>query len=394
MNQPIDRRSALKKGLFGAGALSLFPSLGFANSPEATLLPDANGVINHTPLFREHTTTLEAKLLAKLNANENPYGPSPKALEALKDAAAMGNRYGWKTLFELVGLLAEKEGVDKEYIMMGPGSSDLLEKFGLVMFMNGGNIVSADPSYMSMMNVAQSIGATWKGVKLKSDWSHDLDAMEKAIDKDTKLVYICNPNNPTGTITDGDALYDFCERVSDKVPVFVDEAYLEFVEGGKTKSMAPLLAKGKNVIVARTFSKIHGMAGLRVGYAAALPETLESIQKITRGGMGITNTSIAAALASFKDTDFLKASKQKNNEVRDFTFKQLQSMGFDPVPSHTSFMIFPQREMEGKKFLEEMAAKGVRVRSFEIYDQTWCRVSMGTKPEMEIFLDALGQVIG
>lgn len=389
MTNQINRRIALKRGLLGMGGLSLVPALGLAATT-----PEIEGDIVHTPLFKEHTTSVEAKLLAKLNANENPYGPSPKALEALKEAASMGNRYGWKTLSELVDLLAAKEGVEKEYIMMGPGSSDLLEKFGLVLFMNGGNIVSADPSYMSMMNVARSVGATWKGVKLKSDWSHDLDAMEKAIDADTKLVYICNPNNPTGTITDGKALYDFCDRVADKVPVFVDEAYLEFVEGGKTKSMVPLLAKGKNVIVARTFSKIHGMAGLRVGYVAALPKTLESIQKITRGGMGITNTSIAAALASFKDESFLKASKEKNNEVRAFTFKRLQDMGFDPVPSHTSFMIFPQKEMDGKKFLEEMALKGVRVRSFEIYDQTWCRVSMGAKPEMEIFLNALGQVIG
>lgn len=389
MNNHINRRNALKRGLLGMGGLSLLPALSMAETA-----PNVQGDIVHTPLFREHTTTIEAKLLAKLNANENPYGPSPKALDALKDAAVQGNRYGWKTLFELVDLLAAKEGVKKENIMMGPGSSDLLEKFGLVMFMNGGNIVSADPSYMSMMNVARSVGATWKGVKLNDDWSHDLDAMENAIDTDTKLVYICNPNNPTGTVTDGDALYDFCERVSDKVPVFVDEAYIEFVEGGKTKSMAPLVAKGKNVIVARTFSKLHGMAGLRVGYVAAQEKTLEVIQKITRGGMGITNTSIAAALASFKDEAFLKASKKKNNEVRAFTFKKLQAMGFDPVPSHTSFMIFPQTDMEGKKFLEEMALKGVRVRSFEIYDQTWCRVSMGTKPEMEIFLDALGQVIG
>ena len=390
MTNPIDRRSALKRGLFGAGALSLIPTLGFGE----TLQPEVTENIVHTPLFKEHMAAVEAKVLAKLNANENPYGPSPRALEALKDAATQGNRYGWRSLFELVDLLADKEGVQKENIMMGPGSSDLLEKFGLVMFMNGGNIVSADPSYMSMMNVARSVGATWKGVKLKDDWSHDLDAMEKAIDADTKLVYICNPNNPTGTITDGKDLYGFCERVSDKVPVFVDEAYMEFVDGGKTKSMAPLVAKGKNVIVARTFSKIHGMAGLRVGYAAALPSTLESIQKITRGGMGISITSIAAALASFKDKDFLRASKAKNSEVREFTFTRLQEMGFDPVPSHTSFMIFPQKEMEGKKFLEEMALKGVRVRSFEIYDQTSCRVSMGTKPEMEVFLDALGKVIG
>ena len=394
MSTNLNRRTALRHGLLTMGGLSLLSTLGYASSDWDAPIVNEEGDIVHTPLFKEHTSTVEAKLLAKLNANENPYGPSPMAMEALKDAAVQGNRYGWRSLSQLIDLITEREGVDKEHIMMGPGSSDLLEKFGLVLFMNGGNIVSADPSYMSMINVAKSVGATWKGVKLKSDWSHDLEAMEKAIDDETRLVYICNPNNPTGTITAYQELYDFCSRVADRVPVFIDEAYLEFIDGPEGKSMVSLLSQSKNVIVARTFSKIHGMAGLRVGYVAALPETLKSIQQITRGGMGITITSIAAALASMKDKTFLKASKRKNKEARDFTFSQLKAMGYDPVPSQTSFMIFPQEEMEGKQYLDEMASLGVRVRSFEIYDKTWCRVSMGTMEEMKIFLNALGKVIG
>ena len=394
MSTNLNRRTALRHGLLTMGGLSLLSTLGYASSDWDAPIVNEEGDIVHTPLFKEHTYTVEAKLLAKLNANENPYGPSPMAMEALKDAAVQGNRYGWRSLSQLIDLITEREGVDKEHIMMGPGSSDLLEKFGLVLFMNGGNIVSADPSYMSMINVAKSVGATWKGVKLKSDWSHDLEAMEKAIDDETRLVYICNPNNPTGTITAYQELYDFCSRVADRVPVFIDEAYLEFIDGPEGKSMVSLLSQNKNVIVARTFSKIHGMAGLRVGYVAALPETLKSIQQITRGGMGITVTSIAAALASMKDKTFLKASKRKNKEARDFTFSQLKAMGYDPVPSQTSFMIFPQEEMEGKQYLDEMASLGVRVRSFEIYDKTWCRVSMGTMEEMKIFLNALGKVIG
>jgi len=393
MSKSINRRDALKRSVLSVGALSILPSLGFSEKFNSPILDD-NGNLEHTILFKEHLVPEKAKLRAKLNANENPYGPSPKAMEALKSAATKGNRYGWKSLGELVGLITEKEGVDADHIMMGPGSSDLLEKFGLVMFMNGGNIISADPSYMSMMNVARSVGAEWKGVKLKDDWSHDLDAMEAAIDKDTKLVYICNPNNPTGTITAYKELYDFCSRVSEKVPIFIDEAYLDFIDGKEGKSMVSLLNKGKNVIVARTFSKIHGMAGLRVGYAAALPKTLEKIQNITRGGMGITITSIEAAVASMKDKEFLTASKVKNKEARDFTYKKLVEMGYEPVPSQTSFMIFPQNELEGKDFLEKMSAQGVGVRSFEIYDKTWCRVSMGTLEEMQIFIDALDQVIG
>lgn len=392
MSQSLNRRKWLKTGLLSLGGATMLPQLSWGESRNSILIDNAERIV-YTPLFKEHTAPLTAEIVAKLNANENPYGPSPKAVEALKAAAEAGNRYGWGHLSTLMDKISVKEGVPKEYLMMGPGSSDLLEKFAMVFFMNGGTVLSADPSYMSLMNVARSVGAEWKGVKLKEDWSHDLEAMEAAITDDTKLVYICNPNNPTGTITGYKELYDFCSRVSEKVPIFIDEAYLDFVEGEDGRSMVSLLNEGKNVIVARTFSKIHGMAGLRVGYVAALPETLKSIQSITRGGMGIANTSIYAAMASMDDTAFQKKSKKLNKEARDYTASTLKSMGFKPVPSHTSFMIFPQEEMDGRDFLKKMSDLGIGVRSFEIYDKTWCRVSMGTMKEMEMFTSALGKVM-
>ncbi|GAB5523156.1 MAG: histidinol-phosphate transaminase [Roseivirga sp.] len=379
----------------GLGGVSLLPHLSLGETANAALSLDASGKVVYTPLFKEFVADeSDVKLMAKLNANENPYGPSPKAMEAIKGSVSAGNRYGWKNLAGLIDQISEKEGVSADHIMMGPGSSDLLEKTALVLFLKGGEVLSADPSYMSLMNVAKAVGATWKGVPLKKDWSHDLKAMEAAITEETKLVYICNPNNPTGTITAYKDLYDFCSRVSEKVPVFVDEAYLDFIDGEEGKSMVSLLQKGKNVIVARTFSKIHGMAGLRVGYAAALPKTLEVIQKITRSGMGIANTSIHAAMASMNDTDFQASSKNLNREARDYTANKLKAMGFEPVPSHTSFMIFPLENIEGKAFLDKMRAKGVAVRAFEIFDRQWCRVSMGTMKEMELFTSALGEVIG
>lgn len=395
MSNTVNRRNWLKTGILGLGGVSLLPHLSMGETARAPLSLDASGKVLYTPLFKEFVPDdSEVKLLAKLNANENPYGPSPKAMEALKKAVGAGNRYGWKELAGLIDQISKKEGVPADHIMMGPGSSDLLEKTALVLFLNGGEVLSADPSYMSLMNVAKSVGATWKGIPLKKDWSHDLEAMEAAVTSETKLVYICNPNNPTGTITGYQKLYDFCSRVSEKVPVFVDEAYLDFIDGEEGRSMVSLLQEGKNVIVARTFSKIHGMAGLRVGYVAALPETLEVIQKITRSGMGVANTSIHAAIASMNDTGFQASSKKLNREARNYTSSKLKAMGFEPVPSHTSFMIFPLEGIEGKAFLDKMRDKGVAVRAFEIMDRQWCRVSMGTMKEMELFTEALGQVIG
>ncbi|MEL6305259.1 MAG: histidinol-phosphate transaminase, partial [Bacteroidota bacterium] len=280
----ISRRDWLKKGALATGAAVATPYLGFSEQSKMPLTLNSRGEALYSPFFKEYLLKDKIEFPvwdAKLNANENPYGPSPKALEAFKNAAAGGNRYAWKELIELMEKIAEFEGVAFENIMMGPGSSDLLEKTAMVLCMKGGNVVSADPAYMSLIQVAKSVGASWKPVPLKKDWSHDLEGMEAAVDAETKLVYICNPNNPTATITDHDELLDFCSRVSEKVPVFVDEAYLAFLGEGLKRSMVGLINEGKDIIIARTFSKIHGMAGLRVGYIVGQESTLGKLREIT-----------------------------------------------------------------------------------------------------------------
>ncbi|OQD44357.1 histidinol phosphate aminotransferase [Croceivirga radicis] len=397
MNTPIlNRRNWLKKSAITAGGLMAAPYLGFAKtSSDIPLTLDQEGNILYSPFFKEYlidTHTEFKPLKAKLNANENPYGPSPMAVQAMTDAVGGANRYAWRELFQLMDKIATFEGVEAKNIIMGPGSSDLLEKAAMVYFQNGGNVVSADPAYMSLIKVAEACGATWKPVPLKEDWSHDLDAMEKAIDAETKLVYICNPNNPTGTITDSKKLLDFCSRVSDKVTVFVDEAYLWYLDDGAKQSMVKLVAQGKDIIVARTFSKIHGMAGIRVGYGVAPEATLDKIQNITRGGMGISYPSVHAAIAAMDDEEFIASSRVNNAKARTFVCDNLKAMGIDYVPSHTSFVIFPIA-LEGKEFLSKMAAQEVGVRAFNFMGKNWCRVSMGTMPEMQLFIDALQKVI-
>ncbi|MBO0321132.1 histidinol-phosphate aminotransferase family protein [Muricauda sp. CAU 1633] len=391
----INRRDWLRKSMLTAGGAMALPYIGLAETPRAPLQLDTNGNAVYSPFFKEFLPkpdSLFPDLAAKLNANENPYGPSPMALEAFKNAAPGGNRYAWKELFQLMDKIADFEGVESKNIMMGPGSSDLLEKTAMVLFMNGGNVVSADPAYMSLIRVAESVGATWKPVPLKDDWSHDLKAMEEAVDSETKLVYICNPNNPTGTMTDHEELVDFCSRVSEKVPVFVDEAYLWFLDEGAKKSMVSLINEGKDVIIARTFSKIHGMAGLRVGYIVAQESTLAKLQNITRGGMGISYPSVYAAMAAMDDAAFIDQSRSLNAECREYVYQSLDQMGFNYVPSHTSFLIFPI-EMDGNAFLDKMTQLKVGVRAFEFMDKTWCRVSMGTMDEMKLFTAAINKVL-
>ncbi|NIJ54329.1 pyridoxal phosphate-dependent aminotransferase [Dyadobacter arcticus] len=395
MVQKINRRSLLKSGFATIGAMAAAPFIAegaFAGTP---LRLDKSNRIFYSPMVRGHFLDQEpdlAKVMARIGSNENPYGPPPMARKAISDSIEKGNRYARTELKSLTEKISAKEGVSGDHIMMGNGSGDLLEKTALAMFKDGGNIVSADPTYMSLIRVAESIGATWKPVPCNADWSHNLDAMEKAIDKDTKLIYICNPNNPVGAVTSTKALMDFCSRVSEKVPIFIDEAYIELVEGADNTSMVGLLKENKNVIIARTFSKIMGMAGLRVGYIAAKPSTLEMIRKIAKGGgSGIACTSVYAASAAMDDVEFQNSTRKMNTEAKTYLYDNLKTMGYKYVPSFTNFVIFPIN-MPGKEFLKKMVDKGIIVKAMDIQDKPWCRVSIGTKDEMKLFVSALQEI--
>lgn len=384
MIKSLNRRDWLKTSLLAAGSLATLPAFALPKSiSKSTFSYSAESILGeYLPDF----PIAESRMLARLNANENPYGPAPEVLKAISDSVGMGNRYGHADVEVLIKMIADKEGVTPDHIMLGPGSTDLLEKVAISRFSKGGNIIAADPSYMSIVNTAQALGATFKPVSLAADYSHDLEGMAKAVDADTKLVYVCNPNNPTGSITNASKLRTFCTEVSSKTPVFVDEAYLEFLEDPASESMVGLVAEGKDVIVARTFSKIHGMAGLRIGYIVATPERIESVTSLVRSTMGLCVTSLKGAITSMKQTAFMSQCKENNTDCREYVRQEITALGYDIIPSYTSFMIFPIR-MEGKAFMKSMYDEGVGIRVFDIYDKDWCRVSMGTKEEMEYFVE-------
>ncbi|PRY88449.1 pyridoxal phosphate-dependent aminotransferase [Mongoliibacter ruber] len=386
MSISMNRRNWLKSSLMTLGTMAVAPAIAL---PRSTSHKSGTSIIKEViPSF----SIDETRIMARLSANENPYGPSPKVIEAVSSSISAGNRYGHSDAATLIKMISEKEGVSPEHIMLGPGSSDLLEKTAFVRFMEGkGNIVSADPAYMSIIQTAESLGATWKPVLLTSDYAHDLKAMEKAVDQDTKLVYICNPNNPTGTITDPVALKAFCSKVSKQTPVFVDEAYLEFLDKPEDHSMVGLIAEGNDVIVARTFSKLHGMAGLRIGYIVAQPERIKSITSKVRSTMGLCVTSLKGAIASLQETAFLESCKSRNAECRSYITEEITALGYELIPSHTSFLLFPLN-MDGETFMKGMYAGGVGIRVFTINDQPYCRVSMGTMEEMKLFIDTVKSV--
>ncbi len=386
------RREWLKTTALSAGALFT----GAALSTEAKAKP----AFGMTP-YKGHYHLLEKyhlappdleNMKARLLANENPWGPSKKAMAAIAAAASKGNRYVYSSAMKMVDLLAEKEGVPADHILIAPGSTDVLEKVAFSLCRDGGNVISADPSYMSLVNTATTIGATWKNIKLRDDYAHDLSSMADAIDSGTKLIYICNPNNPTGTLTPSADTRAFIRKVASKVPVFVDEAYLELLDNPGTESVVDTIKEGHDVIISRTFSKIHGMAGLRIGYMVAKPDRVKMIQSLVRTEMGISVTSLEGAMASLKDIEFQEYTRTNNKKNREYVFSELQKAGFNPIPSYTSFVLFPI-EMPTESLMKKMLDKGVGIRGYEIHGKPYARVSIGTMDELKLFVKSINSIV-
>ncbi|GAA4406978.1 histidinol-phosphate transaminase [Nibrella viscosa] len=333
----------------------------------------------------------KAGLKARLSANENPYGPSPKAIKAIAEASSEGFLYPFQYAGELKKMIAAQEGVPESHILLSAGSGSLLTAAALYYTYKqpGGAILSADPTYEQLMRAAVAHGAGWEKVPLTGgSYDHDLAEMEKRVSDKTSLVYVCNPNNPTGVTIDPVQLRAFVERVSAKKPVFVDEAYIHYTSDPVKYSVIDNVKKGQDVLVARTFSKIYGMAGLRMGYLVGKPETLAAIMKWGGGPGELSMTTIRAALACYKDEEFIKFSLGKGLEAREFLYATLKQNGYTYLPSGTNFVLFPIR-MKGDAFIGKMMEQGVSVRQWKFDGQYWCRVSLGTMDQMKAFADAL-----
>ncbi|MBA4056337.1 MAG: aminotransferase [Marivirga sp.] len=324
-----------------------------------------------------------------LNANENPYGPSEKAKLAIQQCATQANRYTMGVQEELRVLLAKKEGVTPAHIAIGTGSAALLCQAGIAFGLEGGRILSAFPTFPLLMTYAETFRATWDKVNLNEKLEHDYEAIASRISGDTKLVFICNPNNPTGTLVDPILVRQFCEEVSKKVTVYVDEAYLEFLEPNQQISMVDLVKKDQNIVVSKTFSKIYGLAGLRVGYIIAKPELIARIDKYH---MGIPNNqaAIAAAKASLGDESFMEFSRKKNAEARAHLTNYLDKKGIQYGKSHTNFVFFPAKS-DASQVLTKLEERGIGIRLWDYNNQQWYRVSIGTLEEMKIFTKAFDE---
>ena len=327
----------------------------------------------------------------RLHSNENPYAPSMRAREAVNAALDEGNLYPGQNYGDLEAMIAEKEELTPDHVVLGAGSTEVLRMAAMAYGLAGGELLTAYPTYEGIESYGNTIGAHVHRVPLTDTLQMDLQAMDRRTTQGVKLVFVCNPNNPTGTISNKHELQAFCEEVSNRCVVLVDEAYYELVDDPGYASATPLIARGHNVIVSRTFSKVFGLAGMRVGYALARPDIASRLRSY-RTGSSINILGLRAAVASYNDDEFVWQSRSQIAASRAEITSKLRAWGHRCPDSHTNFVFFHLgRPIE--PFQRAMAKRGVLVgRPFPPY-MDWCRLSIGTPDEMAQFETAYQAVM-
>jgi histidinol-phosphate aminotransferase len=322
--------------------------------------------------------------IVKLASNENPLGPSPKALAAMRDALERSHFYPDGGAYYLREAIAQKFGFARTNVILGCGSNEIIEFIGKAFLNPGDEIVTARHAFVVYKLMATLFGAETVEVA-DPNYSHDLDAMAAAITPKTKEVFIANPNNPTGTLVSQEEIDRFMDKVPEHVVVVFDEAYYEFLEN--PPDTLKFIREGRNVVVLRTFSKIQGLANLRIGYGLAKPDLIDVLQK-TRQPFNVNGIAQAGALAGLLDDEHQLKTRQITIEGRDFLQREFAAMGLEYVPSFANFVLV--KVGDSKAVFKALEKKGVIVRDMTSYGlPEWIRVSIGTMPQNERFLAEL-----
>lgn len=331
---------------------------------------------------------LKPEDIIKMASNENPLGPSPKAVAAMTKALGDAHIYPDGFGFKLREALANKFGVGLGQIILGNGSNEIIEFIGHAFLRSGDNIVTAEHAFVVYKLMATLFGAETIEVP-DPGFVHDLDAMLAAVTPRTKEVFIANPNNPTGTMVTMDALERFMDKVPDHVVTVIDEAYYEFVDS--PPDTMKFVREGRNVILLRTFSKIQGLAGLRIGYGIG-PEELISVLHKTRQPFNANAIAQAGAVAGLLDEDHQRKTRQITDEGRVYFAQEFAAMGLEFVPSHANFVLV--KVGDGNAVFQKMLDKGVIVRAMAEYKlPDWVRISIGTMEQNRRCIATLREVL-
>lgn len=328
----------------------------------------------------------------KLASNENPLGPSPMAVAAMQQVLGEVHVYPDPICRELTGALAAKLDVNEDCILVGRGSDEIIHMMGLAFVNPGEEIVYAQMPFALYPMTADLCDAVSVEVPAR-DFGHDLEAMADACTERTKLVILGNPCNPTGTIVRREEVARFMDRVPEQVIVMFDEAYFEFVDDPDYPDCLQYVREGRNCIVMRTFSKVYGLAGLRIGYGMAGPAVAEGL-KLVRPPFNVATVAQAAALAALQDEAHLRASTDLVHRAKQAWYREFESMGLAYVPTQANFVLV-DTGMDCRAVFDGLMRRGLTVRTGDIFGlPTHIRVSFGTDAENELFIAALRAVLG
>jgi histidinol-phosphate aminotransferase len=366
------RRFAQLLGV-GAAAVIVRPRLSFGKPTQSVTTPLAAG-----------------SNVVRLSANENPYGPSTKALQAMTESFGLASRYPDEHNNVLIDKLAKLNNVDRDHVLLGDGSGEIL-KLCAETFTGpqNGKLVAADPTFEAILNNASANGAEVVRVPLTSSFGHDLPQMLAAAKGG--LVYVCNPNNPTASITPKHELRDFIAKTPPETMILADEAYFHYADSPDYESVIPLVKDHPNLIVSRTFSKIYGMAGLRCGYCVAQKEIVERMRR-NQMWDSVNCMALAAATASLDDPDHVPRGQRLNREAKAFVSSELDKMGYKQIPSQANFIMFDCKRPV-VPLIQAMKQQNVHVGRLFPALPNHMRLTIGKKSEMEAFLSAFREVM-
>ncbi|SHG61098.1 histidinol phosphate aminotransferase apoenzyme [Thermosyntropha lipolytica DSM 11003] len=330
--------------------------------------------------------------IIKMASNENPLGPSPLAVEKIKETLDKIHFYPDSNNFYLKQKLAGHIGIGEECILIGNGSDELLKLLAEAFLTPEDEVVFGDPSFVEYEFTATIMGAKCIAVPL-NDFRHDLKAMLDAVTPRTKIVYVCNPNNPTGTYSTRDEIKDFMDKIREDVLVVFDEAYYEYVDAPDYMSGIEYVKAGRNAIVLRTFSKIYGLAGLRVGYGITTPAIAQAVERVTEP-FNVNLLAQVAAEAALDDKEHLEESRQLNLEGKKYLYSRFEEMGLRYVPTQANF-IFVDTGRDCREVFKKLLQLGIIIRTGDIFGfPTFIRVTIGTPEENKRFIEGLKKVLG
>jgi histidinol-phosphate aminotransferase len=344
---------------------------------------ELNPVLRHLPVYQPgrpieevaRELGLDAGRVIKLASNENPLGPSPAALAAIRKASRHAHLYPDGNAFYLKQKLAAKLYLDTANLVLGNGSNDIIEFLAHALAAPGSEVVVSEYCFAVYPIVTQLLGANLITVPARN-YGHDLPAMQKAITARTRLMFVANPNNPTGTLAADAEVLRLIAEVPGNVVLAMDEAYIEFLE--QPLDLLPRIRAGRkpNLILLRTFSKIYGLAGLRLGYGIGHPDFISALEKI-RQPFNVNSLAQAAGLAALDDDEHVKKTRQNNFAGRKFLEEALTQLRLEFVPSFANFILV--RVGDGRRIFEELQAQGVITRPMHGYGlPEWIRISIGT----------------